>query len=119
MVHALQIWAAMSFRLLVSPLALVLGVALAACGADGADSMAPGDCVATTCAEQGKTCGTIPNNCGATLTCGAPCPTSGGGDGDQCYTCGLIGAECGSHPNNCNGTIECGTCPTGSVCDPN
>src|SRR3989442_15100673 len=28
-------------------------------------------CTPTTCAAQGKNCGTIPNGCGGTLTCGA------------------------------------------------
>jgi hypothetical protein len=36
-------------------------------------------CVPTTCAAQGASCGTIPDGCGGTLTCGAPC---GGGGGD-------------------------------------
>ncbi|WP_437996007.1 calcium-binding EGF-like domain-containing protein [Sorangium sp. So ce185] len=30
-------------------------------------------CVPTTCAAQGATCGTIPDGCGGTLTCGAAC----------------------------------------------
>ncbi|MDC3956015.1 calcium-binding EGF-like domain-containing protein [Polyangium jinanense] len=30
-------------------------------------------CVPTTCAAQGATCGTIPDGCGGTLTCGGPC----------------------------------------------
>ncbi|XXT24974.1 pentapeptide repeat-containing protein [Sorangium sp. So ce429] len=32
-------------------------------------------CVPTTCAAQGATCGTIPDGCGGTLTCGAACAT--------------------------------------------
>src|SRR5439155_1385572 len=42
---------------------------------------APAPCTPTTCAAQGKNCGTIPDGCGGTLTCGvctAP-QTSGGG----------------------------------------
>src|SRR5262249_56434141 len=31
----------------------------------------PPACTPTTCAAQGKNCGTIPNGCGGTLTCGA------------------------------------------------
>lgn len=30
-------------------------------------------CVSTTCAAEGVTCGTIPDGCGRTLSCGAPC----------------------------------------------
>jgi hypothetical protein len=32
--------------------------------------------VPTTCAAQAKTCGTIPDGCGGTLTCGNPCGPS-------------------------------------------
>jgi hypothetical protein len=34
---------------------------------------ATAQCVPTTCAAQGKTCGTISNGCGGTLTCGSAC----------------------------------------------
>jgi hypothetical protein len=33
-------------------------------------------CVPTTCTAQAKTCGTIPDGCGGTLTCGNPCGPS-------------------------------------------
>lgn len=33
-------------------------------------------CLPTTCSAQGKTCGTTPDGCGGTLTCGSPCGPS-------------------------------------------
>ena len=44
-------------------------------------------CTPTTCAAQGKNCGTIPNGCGGTLTCGvctAPQTCGGGGVANVC-----------------------------------
>jgi len=42
----------------------------------------PPACTPTTCAAQGKNCGTIPNGCGGTLTCGAcTAPQTCGGAG--------------------------------------
>ena len=37
---------------------------------------AASQCVPTTCAAQGKTCGSILDGCGGTLTCGGPCTAS-------------------------------------------
>ena len=72
---------------------------------DGLDSaVCPGQCLAnctcpaactpTTCAAQGKNCGTIPDGCGGTLTCGAcvaPQICGGGGVANVCGG-GVIGA---------------------------
>src|SRR5207302_10261988 len=47
----------------------------------------PAPCVPTTCAAQAKNCGTIPDGCGGTLTCGvctAPQPCGGGGGAHVC-----------------------------------
>src|SRR5207249_2342423 len=47
----------------------------------------PAPCVPTTCAAQAKNCGTIPNGCGGTLTCGvctAPQTCGGGGVANVC-----------------------------------
>src|SRR5215510_12989771 len=44
-------------------------------------------CIPTSCAAQGKNCGTIPNGCGDTLTCGvctAPQTCGGGGVANVC-----------------------------------
>jgi hypothetical protein len=58
-----------------------------------ADACVP--CTPTTCAAQGKNCGSIPDGCGGTLTCGS-CPSP--------QTCGG-----GGTPNLCGG----GSPPTG------
>jgi hypothetical protein len=44
-------------------------------------TVTPASCVPTTCAAQGKNCGTIPDGCGGTLTCGtcSGSQTCGGG----------------------------------------
>ncbi len=39
-------------------------------GGGGGGSGGGGGCTPTTCAAQGKTCGTISNGCGGTLQCG-------------------------------------------------
>src|SRR5437867_10728602 len=47
----------------------------------------PAPCTPTTCAGQGKNCGTIPDGCGGTLTCGvctAPQTCGGGGVANVC-----------------------------------
>jgi len=49
----------------------------------------PAPCTPTTCAAQGKNCGTIPDGCGGTLTCGvctAPLTCGGGGVANVCGT---------------------------------
>src|SRR5207237_1865526 len=47
----------------------------------------PAPCTPTTCAAQAKNCGTIPDGCGGTLTCGvctAPQTCGGGGVANVC-----------------------------------
>jgi len=53
----------------------------------GVMANAPAPCTPTTCAAQGKNCGTIPDGCGGTLTCGvctAPQTCGGGGVANVC-----------------------------------
>ena len=62
-------------------------------------------CTPTTCAEQNANCGTLPDGCDGTLTCGE-CPvgqTCGAAGPNLCgegectpTTCAQAGAECGS-----------------------
>ena len=77
---------------------------------------------ATTCGA-GQNCGTIPNGCGGTVSCGTACtaPDScgGGGVANQCgctsnpiaTTCA---GKCGTVMDNCNVAQSCGTtyCPS-------
>ncbi|TMB48582.1 MAG: hypothetical protein E6J56_24790 [Deltaproteobacteria bacterium] len=54
-----------------------------------APAPAPAPCTPTTCAAQGKNCGTIHDGCGGTLTCGvctAPLTCGGGGVANVCGT---------------------------------
>lgn len=80
-------------------------------------------CIPTTCAAQGKNCGTISDGCGHTLSCGAcaaPNTCGGGGTANVCgctpTTCSAQGANCGTIPNGCGGTLDCGTCTAPQTC---
>ncbi len=42
-------------------------------------------CIPTTCAIEGATCGTIPDLCGGTLTCGASCGTNPTPNLQRCF----------------------------------
>ena len=85
-------------------------------------------CTPTTCAAQGKNCGSIPDGCGGTLTCGtcsAPQTCGGGGTPNVCgatctpTTCAAQGKNCGSISDGCGGTLTCGTCGSGQTCTNN
>ncbi len=83
-------------------------------------------CTPTTCAAQGKNCGTIANGCGGTHNCGT-CSTpqlcGGGGVANVCgapactpTTCAAQGKNCGTISNGCGGTLTCGSCTTPQTC---
>lgn len=91
----------------------------------------PGDggaCTARTCAEVGASCGVIPDDCGATLDCGACadgalclgnlCLTQRAcGAGSCCpHSCASAGWNCGIHPDGCGGILVCGQCDGGLTC---
>ncbi len=81
-----------------------------------------GSCTPTTCAAQGKNCGTIADGCGGTLSCGT-CA-----DGQTCSdnvcttstctptTCAAQGKDCGTIADGCGGTLSCGTCTAPETC---
>lgn len=80
-------------------------------------------CAPTTCAAQGKDCGTIPDGCGGTLTCGTcagPQTCGGGGTPNVCgctpTTCAAQGATCGSIDDGCGVKLDCGSCAADQVC---
>ncbi|MFP2905911.1 Ig-like domain-containing protein [Pyxidicoccus sp. 3LFB2] len=89
-------------------------------GAQAAEVISLAACTPTTCAAQGKTCGTIPNGCGALLNCG----TCGAGQAcstdNVCVcaptTCAAQGKNCGTISDGCGGTLSCGTCAGGQEC---
>jgi hypothetical protein len=85
-------------------------------------SQIPASCQATTCAAQGKNCGTMSDGCGATLNCGSFVAGQVCLSSDVCCqptTCEAQGMSCGSIPDGCGGTLSCGSCPTGYVCGGN
>src|SRR5262249_19995160 len=79
---------------------------------------APAPCTPTTCAAKGLNCGTIPDGCGGTLTCGvcaAPQTCGGGGAANVCgvcapTTCAAQGKNRGTIPRGCGGTLTWGVC---------
>ena len=85
-------------------------------------------CIPTTCAAEGRACGTMDNGCGVTLSCGScPAPqTCGGGGvegvcgkpGAECVptTCAAEGRTCGTIDNGCGLTISCGSCRAPQTC---
>jgi hypothetical protein len=105
------------------------------CG--GAGNAGVCGCTPTTCAAQGKNCGSIPDECGGTLDCSSTCSglgaTCGGGNPGTANVCGctpesdqalctLEAANCGSitAADRCGATrtvASCGTCSgTGVTC---
>ena len=93
---------------------------------DGVSITTGSTCTPTTCAAQGKNCGSISNGCGGTLSCGActsPQSCGGGGTPNVCgggtctpTTCAAQGKNCGSISNGCGGTLSCGTCTSPQSC---
>jgi hypothetical protein len=83
-------------------------------------------CTPTTCAAQGKNCGTIPDGCGGTLSCGscaAPQSCGGSGVANVCggctptVSCASAGYHCGPLADGCGNTLNCGTCDSGMTCN--
>ncbi len=82
-------------------------------------------CTTTTCAASGKDCGTTPDGCGGTLTCGT-CPggqSCGGKGPNRCgtetcnvKTCASLGTNCGPVSDGCAATLDCGTCSAPNIC---
>ena len=72
-------------------------------------------CAPTSCAAKGAHCGSLPDGCGGTLSCGscaAPETCGGGGTPNVCgvactkTTCAAKGASCGTIPDGCGGTLS-------------
>lgn len=99
------------------------------CGGGSVQGVDGGACVATTCALQGKDCGTIADGCGGVLNCGSTCAGNqvcgGAGTANVCGTpvCTPIttcptGMNCGIVADGCGGTVTCGTggCTSPAIC---
>jgi len=85
----------------------------------------PPVCAPVTCASLGKNCGTIPDGCGGTLTCGACNGTltcGGGGVANVCgplkptTSCVLRHKNCGAIPDGVGGWLACGACVSPEFC---
>jgi hypothetical protein len=83
-------------------------------------------CTPKTCTELGNNCGSVSDECGGTLECGAcTAPESCGGAGldNRCgCTPACDGKQCGAD-DGCGGTCQTGSCPvcqtcSGGVCQP-
>jgi len=92
----------------------------------GDDGGTPGSCTPTSCAAQGKNCGSIDNGCGSPLNCGscsAPLTCGGGGAANVCgagtctpTSCAAQGKNCGTISDGCSTTLDCGTCSSPASC---
>ncbi len=86
---------------------------------------ADGGCLPMGCVQLGANCGTAPDGCGATVSCGT-CPagqTCGGNGPNQCGTaecfprqCTQLGASCGVVSDGCEGVLDCGECTAPETC---
>ena len=105
--------------------ALVVGlVSLFAVGCGDSDKPKPG-CTPKTCQSEGKNCGTMPDGCGQTITCGsctAP-QICGGGGANLCGAgtctpsgCAAQSKNCGLISDNCADAINCGSCSAPQTC---
>jgi hypothetical protein len=93
----------------------------------GADGGPGSGCVPPTCASLGANCGSVPDSCGGSVTCGT-CSGSGdscGGGGTanvcgpgscQAKTCAEAGKNCGQISDGCSAVLDCGSCTTGQTC---
>jgi hypothetical protein len=83
----------------------------------------PPNCVPLKACAAGATCGTQPDGCGGTISCGtcsSPQTCGGGGQANACgctpTTCSAQGANCGTVADGCGGTLTCGAaCGGGPV----
>lgn len=83
-------------------------------------------CAPTTCAAEGKNCGSIADGCGSTLACGTcstPATCGGGGVANVCgctpTTCAAAGKNCGGIADGCGGSLACGSCKATETCSDN
>lgn len=89
------------------------------CGGGNPGTRGVCGCTKTTCAAEGKNCGTIPDGCGGELNCGETCPnfeTCGAGGEPNVCSCRPEGTPCDFEEQCCNqlfccrglaGVIEC------------
>jgi hypothetical protein len=80
-----------------------------------------GACTPTTCAGQGKSCGSVSDGCGGTLSCGVCVAGQSCSSSNVCQTCAPTtcaaqGKVCGSITDGCGSTLSCGACPSGQAC---
>jgi hypothetical protein len=85
-------------------------------------SVTPPTCTPSTCAAQGASCGSAPDGCGGTLSCGT-CPTGSYCSAGKCATsscvpttCGALGYNCGTWSDGCGGVLNCGACSAPATC---
>ena len=80
-------------------------------------------CTAAKTCTGGQNCGTQPDGCGGTLTCGtctSPQTCGGGGVAGQCgctpITSCPAGQNCGTAYDGCSGQLSCGLCTAPQTC---
>jgi hypothetical protein len=83
-------------------------------------------CEHNTCAHENATCGTYPDWCGGTISCGdcgagLTCNAGTCGPPPACVprTCSQRNAQCGATDDGCGNPLDCGTCTNGNPCTDN
>lgn len=106
---------------------LVGGALLALFATSCSDDSTTTPCKPTTCQAASKNCGTMPDGCGKTITCGtctAPEACGSGGTANVCgqgstcpkTTCQAAGKNCGAISDNCADVLDCGSCTAPESC---
>lgn len=111
----------------------IASLAAAACG-ERTTNPEQAPCVPLACADVAGACGSVPDGCGAHLSCGCPggqvcnesvcvvalTPPPPPPPPPECSrlfsTCAEIGRSCGEITNGCGEGLECGSCPTHEAC---
>ena len=94
---------------------------LASCvGSDTNLPNPPATCTPLKACPTGFVCGSYPDGCGGSISCGN-CATGASCVGGKCVTCTPLkacpsGVVCGDWPDGCGGSIVCGTCPITQAC---
>ena len=96
------------------------------CGGGGVANKCGGPSCTPKGCPAGDDCGSVPDGCGLTVscgTCGANQSCGGGGVANHCgqasctpLTCAAQGIDCGQTGDGCGNILPCPACPAGTTC---
>lgn len=110
-----------------SLLVVLLTLAPTACSDDSSGpAVDAAPCVPKSCQSESKDCGSMPDGCGGTVSCGscgAGQTCGGGGVANVCGTgtctptsCQAAGKNCGGISDGCSAVLTCGSCTAPQTC---